>query len=197
MNTEISERQKEIINASLELIGENGIQSLTIKNLAKKIGFSESAIYRHYENKTQILLAILDFFDQNTEHLYRIKPESKDNALVLIAHIFQNHLNKFSATPSLVSVIFAEEMFRNKAGLTKKVREIMNKSIKNMESIVETGQKNCEIRSDVEASILAVIILGALRMFLKQWHISGYSFDLNLRGETLSDSIIKMIVNNN
>ena len=53
--TELSERQKEIINASLEIIAENGIQSLTIKNLSKKIGLVESAIYRHYESKTQIL----------------------------------------------------------------------------------------------------------------------------------------------
>lgn len=72
MNTEITERQQEIINVSLELIAESGIQSLTIKNLAKKIGFAESAIYRHYENKIQILLAILDFFKQNTEHFFQI-----------------------------------------------------------------------------------------------------------------------------
>lgn len=44
MNTEITERQQEIINVSLELIAESGIQSLTIKNLAKKIGFAESTL---------------------------------------------------------------------------------------------------------------------------------------------------------
>ncbi len=72
MNKEITDRQQEIINVSLELIAESGIQGLTIKNLAKKIGFSESAIYRHYENKIQILLAILDFFKQNTEHFSQV-----------------------------------------------------------------------------------------------------------------------------
>jgi AcrR family transcriptional regulator len=49
MTSELSDRQKEIIEVSLALIAENGIQGLTIKNLAKRIGFSESAIYRHYE----------------------------------------------------------------------------------------------------------------------------------------------------
>ena len=63
---EMSDRQKEIIDVSLELIAEKGIQGLTIKNLAKKIGFSESATYRHYENKTQILIAVLDFFKDST-----------------------------------------------------------------------------------------------------------------------------------
>ncbi|MFA7107477.1 MAG: TetR/AcrR family transcriptional regulator, partial [Candidatus Izemoplasmatales bacterium] len=105
MNTEITERQQEIINVSLNLIAEGGIQSLTMKNLAKKIGFAESAIYRHYENKIQILLAILDFFRQNTEHLFTNQINSNDNALIRIENLFQNHFNKFSDSPSLVSVI--------------------------------------------------------------------------------------------
>ncbi|NLB03802.1 MAG: TetR/AcrR family transcriptional regulator, partial [Bacteroidales bacterium] len=55
-------RQTEIVETALNLINENGIQGLTIKNLSKKIGISEPAIYRHFENKIEILLAVLDTF---------------------------------------------------------------------------------------------------------------------------------------
>jgi len=89
LKTDITERQQEIINASLELIAESGIQSLTIKNLAKKIGFAESALYRHYENKVQILLAILDYFKQNTEHFFTNQLISDTNALLKIENLFQ------------------------------------------------------------------------------------------------------------
>ena len=54
-----TDRQKEIISVSLDLISEKGIQGLTIKNLAQRIGITEPAIYRHYENKIHILLASL------------------------------------------------------------------------------------------------------------------------------------------
>ena len=37
MNNDLSERQKEIIKASLELIAEKGIQGLTIKTYLKKL----------------------------------------------------------------------------------------------------------------------------------------------------------------
>ena len=53
-----TERQQEIINVALKLINEKGIQGLTMKNLSKEIGISEPAIYRHFENKIEILLAI-------------------------------------------------------------------------------------------------------------------------------------------
>ncbi len=65
-----TERQKEIISVSLELISEKGIQGLTIKNLSKKIGVTEPAIYRHFDSKTEILISILDFFKKNSAQIF-------------------------------------------------------------------------------------------------------------------------------
>lgn len=195
MNTEITERQQEIIDVSLDLIAEGGIQSLTMKNLAKKIGFAESAIYRHYENKIQILLAILDFFRQNTEHLFTNQINSKDNALIKIENLFQNHFKKFSDSPSLVSVIFSEEIFRNEIELTEKVKEIMSKNITSVQTIIENGQKNGEIRNDIDASHLSVMIMGSLRMFVKQWHMSDYKFNITEKGSAFIKSIITILKN--
>jgi AcrR family transcriptional regulator len=195
MNTEITERQQEIINVSLELIAESGIQSLTIKNLAKKVGFAESAIYRHYENKIKILLAILDFFKQNTEHFFTNQLNSNENALVKIDNLFQNHFKKFSASPSLVSVIFSEEIFRNEVELTEKVKEIMNNNVTILKTIIETGQSKGEIRADINASHLSVVIMGSLRMFVKQWHMSNYNFNLTDKGSEFINSI-KILLKN-
>ena len=61
-----TERQQEIIGNALDLINEKGIQGLTIKNLANRLGITEPAIYRHFENKIQILVAILDLLKKNT-----------------------------------------------------------------------------------------------------------------------------------
>jgi AcrR family transcriptional regulator len=194
LKTDITERQQEIINASLELIAESGIQSLTIKNLAKKIGFAESALYRHYENKVQILLAILDYFKQNTEHFFTNQLISDTNALLKIENLFQNHFKKFTTSPSLVSVIFSEEIFRNEVELTDKVKEIMNKNTASLKTIIETGQRKGEIRSDIEAAHLSIMIMGSLRMFVKQWHMSNYDYNLIERGSAFSNSI-KILLN--
>ena len=43
------------MESALGLIAEKGIQGLTIKNLSKKIGISEPAIYRHFDSKSSIL----------------------------------------------------------------------------------------------------------------------------------------------
>jgi len=195
MILEMSERQKQIIDVSLELIAESGIQGLTIKNLAKKIGFSESAIYRHYENKIQILVAILDYFKENTERLFLSELHAEGDAIFKISNILINQFRIFSTSPSLVAVIFSEELFRNEAILVEKVSEIMNNNFDTLTQIVKSGQEKGEIRVDIEPLHLAVIVMGTLRLFVKQWQMSNNSFDLITKGNELSNSI-KIILQN-
>jgi AcrR family transcriptional regulator len=52
-------RQDEIKKAVLDIIFTQGLKHLSTKNLAKQIGLSEGAIFRHFATKQDILLSIL------------------------------------------------------------------------------------------------------------------------------------------
>ncbi len=186
-------RQKEIIEAALELISQKGIQGLTIKNLSKEIGISEPAIYRHYDSKIHILLAILEVFRQNTENIFKEELGRDLPAMEKISLLFVRNFDAFSQTPSLVPVIFSEEMFRSEPDLMHKVYEIIGRNLNALIKIIEEGQKNNEIRNDVEAGQLAVIILGSLRLFMKKWQFSNFSFDIKKEGRKLIKSLKRLI----
>ncbi len=186
-------RQKEIVETALELISEKGIQGLTIKNLSKKIGISEPAIYRHYESKIHILMAILEVFKRNTEDIFREELDKDIPALEKISLLFARNFDAFSKTPSLVPVIFSEELFRSEPDLMHKVYEIIARNLNALIKIIEEGQKNNEIRNDVEAGQLAVIILGSLRLFMKKWQFSDYSFNIKKEGRKLLKSLKRII----
>jgi AcrR family transcriptional regulator len=188
-----TDRQKEIVEVALELITEKGIQGLTIKNLSKKIGISEPAIYRHFDNKIQILISILEFFKDNTEQIFKKELNNNDKAIDKIEHLFTRHFASFSTTPSLVSVIFAEEIFRNEPMLIEKISEVINKNDQILTAIITEGQNSGELRSDMDAKNLSIVIMGSLRLFIKKWQFSGFSFDLPLEGQQLVESI-KLII---
>lgn len=187
-------RQIEITEVALELISEKGIQGLTIKNLAKRIGITEPAIYRHYDSKTDILIAVLDLFKQNTEQLFEKELKNGGQAIDKIEHLFTKHFTSFSATPSLVSVIFSEEIFRNEPVLIEKISEVIDKNDKILTSIIINGQKTGEIRTDIEAKYLSTIIMGTLRLFVKKWQFSAFSYNLPKEGKKLIDSIKLLII---
>ena len=185
----LTPRQQEIIKASLELISSLGIQGFTIKNLAKKIGITEPAIYRHYENKISILIAILDFFNEQSESVFVKQVKSSDNSLDQIQKIFQGHFNAFERTPSLVNVIFSEEIFRNEPTLQEKIADIMNRNSDIINAIVTEGQAKGEISTEADSKYLTVIILGSLRMMVKKWQMSDKSFNHSEEISKLFDTI--------
>jgi AcrR family transcriptional regulator len=190
-----TERQKEILDAALDLISQKGIQGLTIKNLSKKIGISEPAIYRHYENKTGILLTILGLFKDNSGRIFEEELQKDIGAIQRIEHLFSRHFSKFSENPTLVPVIFSEEIFRSEQALIEKIAEVINRNSQILRKIILEGQERGEVRSDLDAGHIAIIIMGSLRLFVKQWQFSGYGFNLEKEGLKLIDSI-KLLIKN-
>ncbi len=190
MKTELSEKQKEIIKASLEIIAENGIQHLTIKNLSKKIGLVESAIYRHYESKTQILIAILDSITGETKSTGLTGDES---VISYLEKRLENHFLTFTNNPALVSVVFAEDLFQNEPLLIEKTKVKVEKNISEMAKLISIGQQKGEIRNDIISEQVSIMINGSVRMLVKQWKMSGYSFDLIAKGAELIHSLKLML----
>ncbi len=187
--TMLSERQEQIIEESINLISEKGIQGFTIKNLSKAIGISEPGIYRHFENKTQILLTILNQFLDMAKMFSGLVENNKLSAIQKISLMFSKMVEMFSETPALVSVIFSEEIFKNEEVLKRKIIKILNTNEDTLEAIIRTGQKNNEIRTDSDEKVLALMVMGSLRLLVKRWDLNGYKFDLSKEGKLLLKSI--------
>jgi hypothetical protein len=111
------------------------------------------------------------------------------SAIEKIENLFDNHFRSFSQSPSLVTAIFSEEMFRNEAGLSRKVKEIMDRNIAGMRLLIEEGQRDGSVRVDIEAEQLAIILLGSLRIFLKIWHLDGRRYSVEDEGAVFVKSI--------
>lgn len=189
----LTERQEEIIEAALELINSAGIQGLTIKNLSKKIGISEPAIYRHFDSKIHILTTVLEMLKKDSESIFNEKIPVNADTLQRISDLFKGHFRMFANKPVLASVIFSEELFQNEAVLKAKVAEVISHNNDMIVSIIKTGQENNEIRQDIKAEDLAILIMGTLRLYVKKWQLSGLSFNLEQEGSRIIEMIKTLI----
>ncbi|MCD6660377.1 MAG: TetR/AcrR family transcriptional regulator [Lentimicrobium sp.] len=188
-----TDRQREITDAALELIHEKGIQGLTIKNLAARIGVTEPAIYRHFENKISILTTILEVFKGHTSTIFEKELQGESAFLDKIERLFSKHFEYFTKKPSLSSVIFSEELFRNEPELIRSISGVIEHNQSLLVKIIRKGQITGEIRDDTDASSLALVLMGALRLFVKKWQLSGFSFDLELEGSLLFLNMRRLI----
>ena len=190
---ELTNRQEEIINTSIEIISEKGIQNLTIKNLSRAIGISEPAIYRHFESKMDILLTILSKFENYIIAHNDINKDIGLSTMKKLEGIFTHHFSHFEKNPAFAAVVFAEEIFRDDKRLSEKIHTIMRKNFELMLVIVKEGQRKGEIRNDIEEDQIILIIMGGLRLIVKKWKLSDHSFNIIKDGKKLWGTVKKLI----
>lgn len=189
----LTARQQEIINVSVSLIADKGIQSLTIKNISQTIGISEPAIYRHFKNKFEILMTLLDSFEViaadvlNSEEIKKLKPLDK------IEFFLMDRYRRCAENPKLAKLMFSEENFQDDERLAEKVLNIMHVHRSEMHKIISAGQNSGEIRDDIDSISLFRIIFGPMRLLIKQWGLSGCRFNLIKEGEKLWEAERKML----
>ncbi len=189
----LSSRCGQIVAAAIELLSAGGIAALTIKNVAKTVGVSEPALYRHFENKQGILVAILDRFEAHMGDLFEEALSQEAGVLDRIQIVYARVFRSFAAQPALASVVFAEEIFRHDKRLSEKVARIMDMVEGQILSLIRSRQGRIECRHDVPPKDLARIVMGSLRFLVTRWRLSGYAFDLEKEGMAFWRSLRLMI----
>ena len=184
-----TERQIDIINASKDLIGEKGVQNLTIKNLAKKMSFSEPALYRHFKDKTQIIKALLLFHREKIVFNIKNILESDISTLEKFEKILEYKFSHIVKNPALIMVIFSETSFQYCSVLSKVVAKIMEQRSLSIILLIKEGQEKKEIRSDISSEQLATIMMGGIRKTILDWKLSGFEADLKLEGKKLWETL--------
>ncbi len=188
---EFTAKQQKIIDVSISLIAEKGIQNLTIKNIAQAIGTSEPAVYRHFENKFDIIMCILESFDFDANSV--LSNKTSTGALENIRTFLFDRYKRCSDKPNIAKVLFSEEYFQNDELLSKKILNIMHNHKGQIDAIILEGQKTGEIRRDIDPKSIFRIIFGSARLLIKQWALSNYSFNLLEEGSMLWEAQSKIL----
>jgi AcrR family transcriptional regulator len=188
-----TERQLEIIHTGIKLIAEKGLQGLTIKNLSNAIGISEPAIYRHYKNKKEILVNIIDFFSKSTELKITEIAKSDSPSFDKLRLAFEFQFSRLQKNPALISVISSEEIYHGEDYLKEKIRDITLLVAGKLEAIVKEGQAKNEIRDDLPSSQVTIIIMGAMRMMMVKWQLFDQKINLVEEGSKILENVLMLI----
>jgi AcrR family transcriptional regulator len=185
------ERQDMIIDEAIKIIHAGGYQSFSIRELAKSVKISEPAIYRHFLNKEDIILGImnrmLDF-----DYLLEKELLTKKTAKVKIKHFVLFHFEFLEKNYEMTSVLFAEDIFNQSEILKNRLKFIIQKRKSLLKSIIDETHSDGEI-VDVDIEDLLTIILGTIRLTVLEWRLSGFNFSLVERGKKILKTLDGLI----
>ena len=61
------QRRQEVLAAALEIFGDSGFRGSSLRQVAEKVGMTEAGILHHFKTKGQLLQAVLDLRDRESE----------------------------------------------------------------------------------------------------------------------------------
>lgn len=184
-------RKESITLSAIEIINEVGIQGLSIRELAKRQGITEAAIYRHFASKQDIILSVLNFFSMTVLNIISAINKKKLKPKEGIIFFITSHTEFFEQNPSITSVVFSEEIFRDNDVVASRMKEIFNMRSKYIIDLVEESQAQGEINKVFSSEDFADIILGLLRRMTLKWRINGYDFSLKTRVVSILEKLLK------
>ena len=175
----LTSRQAEIVDAALKLIAEQGIQHLTIRNLSTAIGVTEAALYRHFPGKTEIIQAMVSRFEEDVDDIGELRGWTAVEAALV------RRTELVLAKPDLARVLFAEELFKDSPEIAQILHGMMQRHHKIMIRYFQEAIDDGVIRADIPMDTLFRLILGPLRLLIKQWGLSDGAFDLRAKRDEM------------
>ncbi len=184
----LTSRQNEILDAALHLIATKGIQHLTVRNLAMAIGVTEGAIYRHFTGKGEIIQAMIQRFESDRAVSEQCVGWSAIEAFLL------ERIHQVSQMPDLARVMFSEEIFQDSQETRQLMQAMMHRHGNQLLRHLQEGIQSGELRNDIPPDALLRLVLGPIRLLVKQWGMSNYAFDMTRQTEELLASLHKILV---
>ena len=176
-------RQEQIAQAALRLIGELGLRQLSVVRLARQVGLTPSAIYRHYASKEDIIDAILEQLRHKLLGNVDAVCQETPDALERLRRLLTRHIALIQENHCLPRIIFSEDIYQNHPERKRRVYENLSAYLGQVGEIVRQGQQAGRLCSDMEPSVVAVLFLGLIQPAALLWQLSDGDFDVNRHTE--------------
>lgn len=178
-----SDRQQEILQAAGSILTEGGLEQLTIKKLAIRVGVAESALYRHFSGKEEILFSLLQKLSGHLEALVAtIQHEPVDTPLEKIQLLLNRHLEFLASHPHFLVAVFSEGLHEYSDTIRSSIIRIMSMMKEVLTQFMVEARDSGQVRDDVPPILLAQMLMGSIRLLLLEWRISRFDYDILPKG---------------
>jgi len=193
MNQPISNRQFELIEAAGAILTKSGVSGLTIKNLAAEMKFSESAVYRHFASKEDIILALLTFLAGNMDQRLAIVVATELDPEAKLKSLFDSQFIFFSENPHFVVSVFCDGLMEESSKINAAIGKIIQVKMNYLQTVILDGQQKGVFTNALDTSELIHIVIGSFRLLMYKWRIANFEFVLTHQGNSLIYSLLKLI----
>lgn len=190
------ERRQSILETLARMLAERSGERITTAELAKTVGVSEAALYRHFPSKAKMLEALLDFIEESLfSRINRILTEESD-AEARIRSILFLILGFADKNPGMARLLAGDALTGEAERLRKRVVQIYDRLEAQLKQVLREADLNQTQRATIPemAGLLLAFVEGRIARFVrseyrdapvtgweKQWEMLKVSYRLLAR----------------
>jgi AcrR family transcriptional regulator len=100
-------RRREIADAALKVIAEQGLGRFTARAIAREVGLTDAALFRHFRTKEEIVLAVIDRVE---EILFGSFPPSGADPIDRLGAFFRRRVAIIEQNPGVARLVVSDAL---------------------------------------------------------------------------------------
>lgn len=187
----ITKREK-ILQATLELIQEQGLNELTTAKIARRSATAETIIYRHFSGKQEILTELLQRvgsdFQKSAEEIFAedISPAEK------LAKMSASHLEFIQQTKGISRILFSEQIHLAAPTdpLKTAARTIAAEYRNCVKQIICDGKATGDFDAELDVETASRSFMGLHYLLMHEWSLDSFTWNLQELNTSIADYYI-------
>ena len=184
--------KERIVFTTIEIINEIGIQGLSTREIAKRLSISEGTIFKHFNTKNEILLAVLDHYSKFDKDIIKTTELRKLDPKEGILYFVNAYAEYYENYREITAITLCIEVFYNIEELSEKIFDIFSTRKLFLEEQINTGVKNNLIKDVEGIDELGEIVHGIIIYKIIKWRINGFNFSIK---KEINKSVLRVLNN--
>lgn len=182
-------KYKQIIDAAVVAIAENGYHQAQVSKIAKQAGVADGTIYLYFKNKEDILISLFQEKMGNLVEQIEEEIKGKPNAAAKLLVLIKKHFQILSDDRHLAIVTQLELRQSNKE-LRLRINGVLRKYLELVDQIVREGKESGEFFADLNNRLARQMIFGTIDETATTWVMNDQKYSLTELAESVHQLLI-------
>ncbi len=165
-------RRQQILETTLKLLADYPLEALSTRRIAKEIGLSQPALFRHFRSRDALMLAVLADAQQQlgavAEGALKTEGTALDCLLAVVTGLFEH----VQAHPGLPRLLFGQAL-ADSGELQLALRKVLSLQVNLISTLITDGQAEGLFDACVPPRDLATGLVGMIQGYILQWEVRG------------------------
>ncbi|MGM8366360.1 TetR/AcrR family transcriptional regulator [Virgibacillus sp. W0181] len=189
-------KYKQIIEAAVEVIAENGYHASQVSKIAQSAGVADGTIYLYFKNKEDILISLFkEYMGQFIEKIEK-SIDQKQNASDKLFTLIEMHFDQLADNHHLATVTQLE-LRQSKIDLRIEINNVLKPYLQVIDSIVQEGIEEGTFREDISRYVIRQMVFGTLDETVTTWVMKERRYNLVAQAAEVHQLITDGLFDNN